>query len=278
MNANLSKIVEKFIKAKHPLIICGAGVSTESNIPDYRGEKGAYKINKRFIPITLQSFMKDEKNRKRYWLRSFIGWDTIKNAVPNDSHFNITRLQYLGGKIITQNVDGLHQKAGSDPLELHGTLHRVQCLGCDEIIERTTFQKQLLSLNPELGSFDWHNRVNPDGDAEIELDSYEFMTVPSCANCGGILKPKVVFFGENIDLNTRAAADNLLDNSDFLLVIGSTLTTYSAYRFLLKLKAENYFSACINLGATRGDELFDVKINSPMFEPLLSIVNKITHQ
>ncbi len=272
----LTEIATQFVKAKRPLILCGAGVSTDSNIPDYRGEKGAYIVNTKFKPITLSYFMEKEAHRKRYWTRSYLGWDTIKNAKPNDSHYNITRLEYLGGSIITQNVDGLHHKAGSSPLELHGSLHIVQCQSCLDTTPRDAFQEKLTSLNPTIASLNWHNQVNPDGDAQIELSNYDFITLPSCTKCNGILKPKVVFFGENIDIMTRTVADRLLEQSDYLLVIGSTLTTYSAYRFLYHLNKRNHFTASINLGHSRGQSLFNTVVNDQMKDCLPMLLDTIT--
>eukprot|EP00834_Sanchytrium_tribonematis_P001473 NODE_36_length_36011_cov_1.012920.p15 type:complete len:286 gc:universal NODE_36_length_36011_cov_1.012920:32349-31492(-) len=270
----IQKIASEFMKAKHPVILCGAGVSTDSNIPDYRGAKGAYVVNKNFKPITIQYFMENERNRKRYWLRSYLGWKTILNANPNPNHFNITRLQYLGGSIVTQNVDSLHKKAGSDPLELHGSLFEVQCQNCGDLSDRKVFQQRFTDLNPKADELKWNDRVNPDGDAPVELDSYDFINLPNCTKCNGILKPRVVFFGENIDTRTRRKADVLVENSDFLLVIGSTLTTYSAFRFLHYVKERGNFASCINLGPTRKDDKFDIKIDAHMSKILPELLTE----
>ena len=280
----LSSISKQFLKAKSPLIITGAGLSTDSNIPDYRGENGAYK-NEKFKPITLQHFMANDSNRKRYWLRSYLGWKTINNAIPNDSHMNITRLEYLGGKVITQNVDSLHKKAGSSALELHGTLFKVECQACYAVTDRNDFQNLLSQMNPLLKEFKWSKRVNPDGDAEVQPEqfdsmnsdgnAFDFVKIPECSKCGGILKPKVVYFGESINIKTRAIADQILADSDFLLVVGSTLTTYSAFRFLHQLKHRNHFTASISLGPSRGDDLFDVKISKPMKDVLPDLLQEI---
>ena len=272
MSATIAKY---FLRSKHPLIITGAGISTDSHIPDYRGKKGAYVTNPAFKPITAQHFMAKHQHRQRYWLRSYLGWNTINNAIPNDSHFNVTRLEYLGANIITQNVDALHSKAGSNALELHGTLYKVECQSCKSVIDRNQYQKELAALNPELHAFKWQNRVNPDGDAQLELESFDFMQIPQCNNCGGVMKPKVVFFGENMDIPTRKHADALLNTSDFLLVIGSTLTTYSAFRFLHHLAAQHHFTASISLGNSRGNNMFTLSLNQQPMHTILP--NSVKH-
>jgi NAD-dependent deacetylase sirtuin 4 len=186
------------------VVLTGAGVSTDSGVPDYRGPTGIYKRNKDYKPITYQQFMASEAFRKRYWGRSFLGWPKLQSALPNGTHLHLTELERRGlaRPLMTQNVDGLHSKSGSSHvLELHGTLSKVQCQSCGFTESRETFQRILGDLNPELDEWgrlqrdqsgpDVASSVNPDGDFELRQASIiNQVRIPPCTSCGGVLKPE----------------------------------------------------------------------------------------
>lgn len=250
------------------LICSGAGISTASGIPDYRGPHGVYKTAKYGGPMRYEEFIKNEAGRRRYWARSFLGWDQVKHARPNAAHFAITWLlnQNICSHLITQNVDGLHLKAGvseSQMTELHGALRFVKCLSCHKSYDREKFQTELQGLNPQWTSLISSKKIKikPDGDVDILDADYQQFRYPSCSNNhdldrSGILKPDVVFFGENIHHSIKDKAEEKVLEADQLLVIGSTLTTYSSYR-LLRLAHEHHKRiALVNIGGKiRGEEL-----------------------
>ncbi|KAG9288044.1 hypothetical protein G9A89_017639 [Geosiphon pyriformis] len=266
------------------LVVTGAGVSTDSGIPDYRGPNGTYIINKTYKPIFYHEFAAHHRFRQRYWARSYIGWPQIQKARPNITHYALAQLQSKGyiDEIITQNVDSLHQEAQSQNiLELHGTLNKVHCLQCGNLESRTKYQQMLSDLNPIWAEFSRHieasdiqQRMNPDGDADLPSTSYETFKYPSCVKCrDGVYKPSVVFFGENIIQNVKQRAAEIVQQSDSMLIIGSSLTTYSAYR-LVKLGHDlGKKIGIINLGPTRGDHLAIVKVEEACGTVLPSIVN-----
>lgn len=237
---------------KRTVVLTGAGCSTESGIPDYRGPETRHKSRN---PIQYRAFISEESTRKRYWGRSVIGWTRVAKARPNPAHLALAALESNGhiNGIITQNVDRLHHKAGSRRVvELHGNLAEVCCLSCNNIEKRSTFQQRLAALNPN-----WRGRATemaPDGDAEIDASQTRHFRVPTCALCDGTLKPNVVFFGENVPGARVDAAWQLLDDADLLLVIGSSLTVYSGYRFVLKAVKQGKPVAIVNLGSSRGDD------------------------
>ena len=240
------------MKHKRTVVLTGAGCSTESGIPDYRGPETRHKTRN---PIQYKEFVSDPEARKRYWGRSVVGWTRVQEATPNPAHQALSALESSGliNGIITQNVDRLHHKAGSrQVVELHGTLSEVCCLHCENVEKRSTFQKRLSSLNPS-----WHAKpsdIAPDGDAEIDASQTRQFRVPDCAICSGVVKPNVVFFGENVPANRVTSAWQLFDEADMLLVVGSSLAVYSGYRFVLKAAKENKPVALVNLGASRGDK------------------------
>lgn len=250
-------------------VLTGAGVSTGSGIPDYRGADGAWK---RRPPVTYQAFTGDDATRRRYWARSFVGWPMFERAQPNAAHIALADCERSGRLtcLLTQNVDGLHQRAGSrEVMDLHGRLDTVRCLGCGHRLPRAELQVMLATLNP---TWDVGEATSaPDGDADIEADFAQFQ-VPSCPACGGMLKPDVVFFGENVPgARVRAARDALLA-SDGLLVVGSSLMVYSGYRFA-RLAAETGLPiAILTRGITRADDLATLKVDGDCTDVLPAVL------
>lgn len=257
----------------------------QSGLRDYRGPEGTYTLHKTYRPIFYHEFVASHKARQRYWCRSYLGIHPVFQAHPNPTHLALALLQKeaIAPHIITQNVDSLHTKASAaltgrpykslNPsaasiLELHGTLGTVVCLNCHTELDRTVFQQRVDELNPDWLDFaqqlreqNIDPRMNPDGDVHLpEGTSYESFRHPSCPTCDGVLKPSVIFFGENIPRTTRSVADQWVDDASSMLVIGSSLATYSAYRLLKKTKELSRPTAILNLGASRGDPLADVKL------------------
>jgi NAD-dependent SIR2 family protein deacetylase len=256
---------------RHPrlAVLTGAGVSTGSGIPDYRDERGEWK---RARPVEFRPFMTKPEVRQRYWSRSTVGWPVINRARPNDAHRALARLEALGAVslLITQNVDGLHQAAGSQKvIDLHGRLHEVRCMQCGHSSSRAQMQEQLLADNPTWA--DVEARVAPDGDVDIENRDHGDFVVPACAQCGGILKPDVVFFGEAVPRERVARAFDGVSQADALLVVGSSLMVYSGYRFAEAAAAAGKSIAAINLGRTRADHLLALKISAPCDEVLSAV-------
>ncbi len=249
-------------------MITGAGCSTGSGIPDYRDQRGRWK---RAQPMQLQTFLGSEAARRRYWSRSFVGWPTVAEAQPGASHRLLARLQGAGRihDLITQNVDGLHKAAGSGPvIELHGSLHRVVCRSCGAQLARGALQERLAALNPG-----WRadGSMRPDGDAELgEADAAGFR-IPGCARCGGILKPDVVFFGENVPRQRVAEAYARLAAADLLLVVGSSLMVWSGYRFAREAARLGLPIAAVNLGRTRADDELTLKVEAPCEDALAAL-------
>ncbi|KAJ3306127.1 NAD-dependent protein lipoamidase sirtuin-4 [Kappamyces sp. JEL0829] len=256
------------------LFLTGAGISTASGIPDYRGPQGVYVRNESYKPITYQEFIGSHERRQRYWVRSMLGYAQFHQALPNLGHSLIAR--YLDAKpasgVITQNVDGLHVKAGSTrSIEMHGSLSSVVCQSCGTVSDRHRFQDSLALLNRKI--YDWVQRnptaiqadvsssVNPDGDVEVTWDYSEFV-YPSCSSCRvGTLKPNVVFFGENIPEATKQKTFDAVDRADVLVVVGSSLMVYSALRLVKRAHEQKKPIVIINLGKTRGDELASLTFN-----------------
>jgi NAD-dependent SIR2 family protein deacetylase len=259
---NAPHALHDFIEA-HPrlCVLTGAGVSTSSGIPDYRDEDGAWK---RARPVEFRPFMTEPKVRQRYWARSMLGWPVIAQARPNAAHRALARLESLGfvDLLITQNVDGLHGAAGSRKvIDLHGRLDLVRCMQCDHTLSRAQLQRQLLAHNPAWA--DVTARVAPDGDVDIDDADYSAFIVPDCPECGGILKPDVVFFGEPVPRERVERAFEGVAKADALLVVGTSLMVYSGYRFAEAAAAAGKPIAAINLGRTRADHLLALKIERP---------------
>lgn len=238
-------------ESRRLLVLTGAGCSTESGIPDYRGPDGSWRHQQ---PMRFQEFVGSEAARKRYWARSMAGWQRIEAARPNAGHRALARLESAGalGHLITQNVDGLHGKAGSRRvIDLHGRLDRVECLVCRVLYPRREFQRELERLNPRWPA--GTGEVQPDGDADLGAVDYDAFRVPACPCCAGDLKPAVVFFGESVPPRRTARALELIEEADALLVAGSSLMVWSGYRFVRRAAALGIPVALVGLGRTRGD-------------------------
>ncbi|WP_082575619.1 NAD-dependent protein deacetylase [Lysobacter sp. Root667] len=241
-------------------VLTGAGISTGSGIPHYRGEDGQWQ---RKPPVTYQAFVGDAAMRARYWARSFVGWPSFAGALPNPGHAALARWQGRGGlkRLLTQNVDGLHQRAGStEVIDLHGRLDEAVCLDCGARRARAAVQEELAANNP-----DWRHlsaRSAPDGDADLEGVRFEDFAPPRCEVCGGLLKPDVVFFGENVPRARVAAAHEALREADAMLVVGSSLMVYSGYRFARAAREAGLPLALLNRGVTRADDIATLKIEA----------------
>jgi NAD-dependent SIR2 family protein deacetylase len=241
-------------------VLTGAGISTGSGIPDYRDTDGAWK---RPAPVTWQAFTGDPAIYRRYWARSFVGWPRFSVARPNAAHQALAALGKAGpiATLLTQNVDGLHQAAGSrSVIDLHGRLDRVVCLGCGATMPRDALQPRLVADNPG-----WHPgaaAMAPDGDADIAAESDAMFVPPQCLHCGGLLKPDVVFFGENVPKARVEAAQLALATSDAMLVVGSSLMVYSGFRFARMAHEAGLPLAILNRGITRADALATLRLDA----------------
>lgn len=255
-------------------VLTGAGVSADSGIPGYRDEEGNWK---RRAPVMLQDFLRCEATRQRYWARSMIGWPIVARAQPNAAHVALASLEAMQRLtlLVTQNVDGLHQRAGStDVIELHGNIGRVICLGCGAAQARETVQLALKEQNPAF--FDAVAEAAPDGDADLEHCGLDEFCMPQCEHCGGMLKPDVVFFGEGIPRNRVDAARAALEEADAILVVGSSLMVYSGYRLCEQAHAMGKPIAAINRGRTRADHLFTLKVEDGCGEVLTDLVETLS--
>jgi NAD-dependent deacetylase sirtuin 4 len=262
----------ELMEGRRTVVLAGAGCSTESGIPDYRGPEGRLKTRK---PVQYGEFVRSEVNRRRYWARSTVGWRRVADARPNAAHHALAALEDadLVHGVITQNVDGLHHAAGSRRvIELHGSLAWVICLECGHRITRTEMQGRLEGANRH-----WVAGVEsprgrgtpesaPDGDAELAPDDYDGFVVPGCARCGGVLKPDVVFFGENVPKERVAECWSWVDEADTLLVVGSSLTVFSGRRFIYGAAEREMPIGVVNLGPTRADEYAAAKVDGRLGE------------
>jgi len=256
------------------LVLTGAGLSTASGIPGYRDKDG---VRRGRTPIQGPEFRRNEAIRRRYWARSMVGWPTMSRAEPNAGHRAIAELEASGHlhSVITQNVDGLHQRAGSKRLiELHGNLHHVICLECHARYSRAGLQPQLERDNPELANV--LAQPLPDGDAAIEPDALHDFHAPACTACGGVLMPDVVFFGDNVPAARTAQALAEMEAADALLVVGSSLMVFSGYRFCRMAAAAGKPIAAINAGKTRADDLLSLKLELPAQEVLPRLVDLLS--
>jgi NAD-dependent SIR2 family protein deacetylase len=255
------------------VVLTGAGCSAPSGIPDYRDADGAWKHRK---PMTFAEFTGSASARRRYWAGSLRGWPRVRDARANAAHQALARLEQKGRvlRVVTQNVDGLHQRAGSRRVvDLHGRLDAVECLACGATVHREDVQALLLAWNPRFAAADGASQsqdrvappdgvdgeVRPDGDTHVAA-SPDDLQVPACRDCGGVLKPKVVFFGENVPKARVEDAFAALDEADALLVVGSSLMVYSGYRFVCAARERGRPVAVVNLGRTRADAEVDLKI------------------
>ncbi|AUX23101.1 NAD-dependent deacetylase [Sorangium cellulosum] len=248
------------VRGRRLVALTGAGCSTESGIPDYRGPETRRRARN---PIQGREFSRSAEIRQRYWARAVLGWERFSRAEPNAAHRALARLERGGqlGGLITQNVDGLHHAAGSRRvIELHGTLSEVGCLACGAVEPRAAVQARLLARNP--GWLRLAADLAPDGDADLPAEHVARFHAPPCLRCDGPLKPRVVFFGENVPRPVVDAAFALVDAADALLVVGSSLAVYSGYRFVLRAAERGIPVAMINLGSARGEELSALKIDA----------------
>ena len=253
--------LHKAMAERRFLVLTGAGISTSSGIPHYRDSEG---VRRGKAPMMYQEFLATPQARRRYWARAMLGWPRVRIAQPNKAHLALATLQQrerISG-LITQNVDTLHDQAGShDVIELHGSLHRVLCLDCQLRSARDVIQRQMDIDNPYLAQV--HAVQAPDGDTLLDPTFEEHFQVPRCPHCGGErLKPDVVFFGENVAPATAARAMTAVQQADGLLVVGSSLMAYSAFRLCKAMVEQGKPVIAINLGKTRGDELLQVKIEA----------------
>lgn len=260
---------------KQLFILTGAGCSTSSGLGDYRDAKGQWK---RKQPITGHTFVNDEQARKRYWARSFVGWPTFSQAQPALAHTALKTLEEknLLVSLVTQNVDRLHQKAGhKNVVDLHGKLSTVSCIECQIEQSRDSFQQSLLVDNPWLSGLTAD--YAPDGDADLEINDLVKMIVPACPACAGLMKPDVVFFGENVKKTIVLECMENLRNADALVVVGSSLMVYSGFRFCREAQRNNKPIIIINNGTTRADELATLKVNGDCGQRLENLKNALTN-
>jgi len=266
------------VTAGRILILSGAGLSTESGIPDYRGPTG---LARRAQPMTYQVFTGSAAARRRYWARSYLGWRHVARAVPNDGHRAVAELCRRGllTGIITQNVDGLHQAAGAFGVtELHGSLHRVACLSCGQRSARTELERRLEAANPG-----WDARLatsvsvspRPDGDAGLDDEATESFQVVDCSACHGVLKPDVVFFGENVPRPRAEACYAMVERSRALVVLGSSLTVMSGFRYVRHAAGLQRPVVIVNQGATRGDAYATATLDAPLGQTLTGLVSAL---
>jgi NAD-dependent SIR2 family protein deacetylase len=238
--------------------LTGAGCSTASGIPDYRDDAGEWK---RRPPVMIQAFRSTDAVYKRYWARAYAGWPRFTSAAPSAAHHAFTAWESAGTllQLVTQNVDGLHQRAGTRAvLDLHGRLEVVVCLGCGDRTDRSALQAAIAADNPQ-----WLAEAvsAPDGDADIADALIQSFAPPRCGRCGGLLKPDVVFFGENVPVDRYTHARDALARADALLVAGSSLMVYSGFRFVRLAHEAGLPIAIVNRGRTRGDDLAELKIS-----------------
>ncbi|MCE9666502.1 NAD-dependent protein deacetylase [Myxococcus stipitatus] len=261
------------LRGRRAVVLTGAGCSTESGIPDYRGPGTRARARN---PIQHREFLQRPEIRARYWARSLLGWPRFAAARPNAAHHALAALERDGRVLglITQNVDRLHHAAGSNQvIELHGALARVRCLDCGGLEGRDALQQRLLALNPGFA----HEvlELRPDGDAELTSEQLSSFQVPACLDCQGTLKPDVVFFGDNVPVPTVARAFSLLEEADALLVVGSSLAIFSGYRFLVRASERHMPIGILNIGECRGVELADVCVEAKAGEVLPALVSAL---
>lgn len=261
------------LRGRRVAVLTGAGVSTDSGLPDYRGRDAVPRS-----PMMVSEFLGSDLSRRRYWARSTVGWEWFRRALPHDPHRWVAELarRLDVTALITQNVDGLHQAAGSaDVIELHGSLSRVVCQDCGHVMDRNAFQQDLLSLNPEIAErlplLAQQAATAPDGDAEV--DRTETFEYPDCPVCGGILKPDVVFFGENAHRDDVEAAFDALEGADALLVLGSSLSVMSGLRFARRAARDGKAVIIMGDGPTRGDDLATVRVHGRLADVLQRLVD-----
>ena len=271
-DAARERLVE-LLRGGNVVVLSGAGLSTESGIPDYRGPDG----KRRVTPMTYLDFVRSAENRQRYWARSFAGWRRFASATPNDGHRAVTALQQRGllRSIITQNVDGLHQRAGArDVIELHGSLARVVCLQCGQSSAREELDARLREANPDFSAT--AHELRPDGDVVLSDDAVRSFRVVPCLACGSdLLKPDVIFFGESVPKPVVMRCFFEVEQSTALVVLGSSLQVMSGYRFVLRAAELGRPVAIVTHGSTRGDAEATIRIDAPLGTTLQALVAEL---
>jgi NAD-dependent SIR2 family protein deacetylase len=272
---HLDAVLELIARATRLVVLSGAGCSTESGIPDYRDEHGNWK---RTPPMQYQQFIGSVAARQRYWARALAGWQAFRDVSPNRAHQVLARLEQSGrlDTLLTQNVDGLHQRAGSrNVIDLHGRIDAVECLQCARHWPRARVQQQLEQRNPH-----WVTRASsiaPDGDALMAETDFSSFCLVDCEHCEGMLKPAVVFFGESVPEERVRRAFAAVEGADALLVVGSSLMVFSGYRFVRSACERGIPVAIINLGRTRADAEVPIKIEAPCAVVLEDIERRLAH-
>lgn len=265
------------------LVITGAGVSTHSGIPDYRSPNGSYSRGHK--PIQHMEFVRSEKSRQRYWTRSFVGWQYFSRAEPNAAHLALAEMEAhaFADNLITQNVDGLHSEAGSQSvLDLHGRIDLVECLSCGDISRRDVHQERLRDANPEFAaSLEplLPTELRADGDMELDDRAAESFQIPSCARCGdGVLKPGVTFFGGSVPPAIVQAAADAVERADALLVLGSSLQVFSAFRLARAAAKADLPIAIVSNGPTRADDLATLKIEADVCDAVPRVLSELLRE
>ncbi|MEJ5868051.1 NAD-dependent protein deacetylase [Pseudokineococcus sp. 5B2Z-1] len=262
------------------VVLSGAGLSTDSGIPDYRGPRGSLQ---RHVPMTYQAFTGATEDgpaaRRRYWARSHVGWRVIARSRPNAGHRAVAALEHAGlvRGIITQNVDGLHQAGGSrDVVELHGSLDRVVCLACRDVSPRERLDARLRAANPGFAPEPPAGEVNPDGDVDLPEEAVSRFVVVPCERCGaGPLKPDVVFFGETVPRPRVEECAARVDAARSLVVLGSSLTVMSGYRFVLRARRAGLPVAVLGQGPTRADATATLRLDAPLTPVLSGVLDRL---
>ena len=273
MSDQLTKLAHFIDRHPRLLVLTGAGMSTASGIPDYRDKDG---VRRGKAPVQGPDFRNSDAVRRRYWARSMVGYPTLALATPNAGHRALAEMAWQNrfGALMTQNVDGLHQRAGSEGvLELHGNIHHVVCLDCHAGFTRAFVQSQLIEANPDLAGID--AQAAPDGDAHLEPDALSEFHIPWCVHCGGMLKPDVVFFGDGMPADRTREALEQMDQADALLVIGSSLIVFSGFRFCRLATQTGKPIAAVNLGKTRADDLLALKVEASAEQVLPAVLARL---
>jgi NAD-dependent SIR2 family protein deacetylase len=258
------------LRGRRIAVLTGAGLSTDSGIPDYRGAGAPVRI-----PMTFTQFLSDPDYRKRYWAGSQLGWHRFDGAEPNAGHRALAALELDGGVngVITQNVDGLHLRAGSQRVvDLHGSMDRVRCLSCGQLYARADIAARLEEMNPWLATIT-PDELGPDGD--VRIDSYDDFEVPPCSACGGVLKPDIVFFGEFVPREKFIEATALVQKADAMLIAGSSLVVNSGIRLLDQATRRRIPVIILNRGVTKGDSRATLKIDAGATETLVGLRERL---
>jgi NAD-dependent SIR2 family protein deacetylase len=262
------EVARQRLAGRRIAVLTGAGISTDSGIPDYRGAGRTPRH-----PMTFDTFMAGATAQQRYWARSFIGYQTIASAKPNAGHFALASAEVTGSvtQVVTQNVDGLHQQAGSRRvIELHGSLARVRCMSCFTSLPRDEMHQLLLAANPH---FEAPTQVATNADGDVEFEPSSDFVVVACPNCAGVLKPDVVFFGESVPTEKVAASFSAVEHADALLVAGTSLAVNSGLRFARRAAKLGKPVVIVNIGPTKADELANVKIEANTSTVLERLLN-----